>query len=354
MARRKPFAQLRSRLGLKRIPPPLPTAHHAYSNTPLSSSSSLPSSSIFPKNNSTAAVDAPLPMIKKKHDKDNWHIWQRSEGIIHGPRKQQQCDWTRFAVPGGSTAIQICVHKRDDISDAIKRDGKWFNCEQNTRIWKKQYMKNSNYGGIEKKVFVDIGANIGACVFEMLLATDAHIIAFEPSPRNLFYFTSTLSRLHPVLSSRVTLFPIGVGDQKVSEKLFGAVGNYGNSIVGGAVRDQDRPGQKFSLPETIHIEALQNILNESHPISLMKIDAQGYECNILRGMGPSAHKMVNTILTEVAPRWLRHHRCSSVRFFQIARQAGFQIKLTNGVILKEPIGPQEPNDYDVVLSPIGS
>ena len=240
----------------------------------------------------------------------------------------------------------MCVHERDDISDAIQREGKWFNCEQNTKVWRKKYIENK-----ENKTFIDIGANIGACVFEMLLATDANIIAFEPSPRNLFCLTSTLLRLHPDLRSRVTLFPIGIGDKKTSEIMFGAQGNYGNSVIGGIVPDQDRFAQTFSSPEIVYIEALESILNAHQPIHLMKIDAQGYECKIMKGMGTQLAQRVHMIFTEVAPRWLEHQGCNSAQLFRIAKEMGFQIKLkTDGLVLNAPLGPPEPNDYEIVLS----
>ena len=44
-------------------------------------------------------------------------------------------------------------------------------------------------------VYLDIGANIGACIMTMLLASDAFIVAFEPNPANLFRLTSTLLKL---------------------------------------------------------------------------------------------------------------------------------------------------------------
>ena len=45
----------------------------------------------------------------------------------------------------------------------------------------------------------------------MLVETDANVLAFEPNPANLFALTSTLLRLGPAYSNRVTLFPAAVG-----------------------------------------------------------------------------------------------------------------------------------------------
>ena len=36
---------------------------------------------------------------------------------------------------------------------------------------------------------LQVGANIGACTVELLLRTNASIVALEPSPTNYFYLT---------------------------------------------------------------------------------------------------------------------------------------------------------------------
>ena len=297
--------------------------------------------------------EKPSFKLLRKKQGENWRVWNPADGIIRSPGARHECDWTFYRIPQNpKMRIRMCVHKRDDISSIIKRDGRWFNCEQNTNVWRQKYgvslfIKSENIT-TAPKFFVDVGANIGACVMEMLLASNAHIVAFEPSPRNLFCLTSTLLTMPDDLRSRVTLLPIGLGDRQSTQQIFGADGNLGNSVVGGQVRDKGRPSQIFLPPEQIQIEAMGDILNADHDIDLMKIDAQGFECKILQGIGPSLAGKINTILTEVAPRWLRHQKCSPAEFFNIAQNANFQVTLRNGKVLKEPLSP-EPNDYEVEL-----
>ena len=63
-----------------------------------------------------------------------------------------------------------------------------------------------------------VGANLGACVFEMLFSVpDVLIVAVEPQPLNVFRLTSTLSQLDWEKRKRVVVFPVALGSV---DKLF--------------------------------------------------------------------------------------------------------------------------------------
>lgn len=71
------------------------------------------------------------------------------------------------------------------------------------------------------------------------------------------------------------------------------------AVVGRAIKDDDRPAQDFTeeLQFPIHIERLDSILNAETNINirLMKVDAQGYECKVLQGMGQGLAKKIELI-----------------------------------------------------------
>lgn len=69
------------------------------------------------------------------------------------------------------------------------------------------------------RVFLDIGANVGSCVLQMLLETNAIVLAFEPNPRNLLALTSTLKLLPQEIRERAYVFPIGIGDERGSASI---------------------------------------------------------------------------------------------------------------------------------------
>ena len=59
--------------------------------------------------------------------------------------------------------------------------------------------------------------------------TDAHIIAFEPHPKNLYNIKLSIMIMEKEYRDRITLFPTGLG--KTSSTIRTRVGNLGNSII---------------------------------------------------------------------------------------------------------------------------
>lgn len=219
----------------------------------------------------------------------------------------------------------MCVH--DPVSDklvsaSIVRKGRWVDCDKLTSLW----FQSTKHGN---GVYVEIGGNIGSCIMQMLLSTNASIIAFEPHPKNLHCLTSTLMELDPVQRSRVTLLPIALGATSGNTTIIAATNNMGNSIVGGK-EIKDAPSQTFHDPIPISIEPLDSILfpeeaghDESlMTVSLMKIDAQGLECQIMDGM-PKTLMHTRLITGEVAGKWLRGQGCKVSEYMAKLSNAGF-------------------------------
>lgn len=73
----------------------------------------------------------------------------------------------------------------------------------------------------------------------------------------------------------------------------------------------DHPGQVFDQKNqfTVHVERLDSILAASKmKIGLMKMDAQGFECRIVEGMGDVA-EIIDVMKFEYAYPWLHSHGC---------------------------------------------
>jgi hypothetical protein len=64
---------------------------------------------------------------------------------------------------------------------------------------------------------------------EMLLSTNANIIAFEPHPMHVFNIKKTVSLLDKSYQDRLLLFPIGLGSESAASTIYSASGNLGNS-----------------------------------------------------------------------------------------------------------------------------
>jgi FkbM family methyltransferase len=232
---------------------------------------------------------------------------------------EQECEWVTFR-PSGVEAIeaQMCIHTEDDtVGGSIRRQGRWQDCDALTGLWNKYHTP----GGI----YVEIGANIGACIMQMLLTTNATIVAFEPHPRNQFCLTSTLSKMDAVYRDRFSLFPIALGKEAANSTINAARGNMGNSTVGKQIKDTD--SQTFFDPMPIHVERLDDVLTlaGAAEVSLMKLDAQGFECYIIDGMGAVLHR-TQAIKAEVAYHWLSNFEgCSDAIMLDKLRSYDFDI-----------------------------
>lgn len=159
---------------------------------------------------------------------------------------------------------------------------------------------------------------------QMLLSTNATIIAFEPNPRNYFCLTSTLVKMDKHYRDRVFLFPIALGKEASASTINGAKNNQGNSVVGKVIKDPGNPQQAFDEPFPIQVEPLDALLKPL-PISLIKMDAQGFECYILEAM-EAVMTQVPAVKTELAPRWLKSFEgCSPIILQEKLQFMGFDI-----------------------------
>ena len=129
-------------------------------------------------------------------------MWQLGDEPLLHPMGRP-CKWQRTDLG------PMCLHAEPDtISDFIKREGRWGECDKLAdRVVHERTKRGVDLhapGGWA----LEIGANLGACTLLLLLA-NASVVAFEPSPINLFYLTSTLAaayRHHPHWSGRLTLY----------------------------------------------------------------------------------------------------------------------------------------------------
>jgi FkbM family methyltransferase len=127
-------------------------------------------------------------------------------------------------------------------------------------------------------VIADVGANVGAYTVPLAkLAPSCSVHAFEPNP-------AMLERLHQNLAlnqlNNVVTHQIGVSDASGEETLYAVTeGNQGqSSFIPYSVRE------KKTRPITVKMETLDHLLlGGNQPVSVIKIDVQGYELNVLKG-----------------------------------------------------------------------
>ena len=63
----------------------------------------------------------------------------------------------------------------------------------------------------------------------------------------------------------------------------------------------------------VFVERLDSILySKNIKIGLVKLDAQGFECNVLEGMGQELAQTIDVIKLEYAKKWLDAHECTDL------------------------------------------
>ena len=283
--------------------------------------------SIVDEIDQTPSINNKVLAASMKRDHGNgWNVLNWDDKAMD--TGEYTCKWTEFKSFSTGNKAQMCIHNFPDIvSGAISSSKRWNDCNPLPRLWEAAER-------LENSIYVEIGANIGACVMEMLLSTDAKIIAFEPHPRNQFTLWSTISRLDKSLRDRVVVFPIALGSEEGSSTIYSAKDNMGNSVVGKIVKDYD--AQKFSKSEehTVQIERLDSVLKtDSLHVQLMKLDAQGFECKILEGCGWEIAQYIETVSFEYSKKWLDAQNCMDL--LATFRRLGFEIQRSGGSIVAE-------------------
>jgi FkbM family methyltransferase len=174
----------------------------------------------------------------------------------HAGGHEFECKWLDFQAQASGKTAKLCGHPFSDvITNEIERRKHFLDCNVLPGMWKDLESVRT-----ERSIYVEIGANIGTCMMEMLLSTDANILAFEPHPENLFAIKSSIAALDKSYQDRVVLVPVGLGAEGASNTIFAASNNMGNSIVGKIIKDA--PKQQFKKEDQfeIRVERLDSII----------------------------------------------------------------------------------------------
>lgn len=225
-----------------------------------------------------------------------WEVWNRTSVLYD--YMNLTCNWNEYRPFMGkknrkeqqqeqqeqSISVPFCAHPLSDdqfVSNNIVKKGRHLECDGLPKLLDYSIIEG-NVPESSNVIYVDVGANIGTCVMQMLLTTNATIVAFEPHPYNLFVMTSTFMKLDESLRNRIHLFPIALGANSAASTIHMASDNRGHAVVSKVIRINKKA--TFLEPMPIRVEPLDKIFKPETTIHLMKMDAQGFECYIYEGM----------------------------------------------------------------------
>jgi FkbM family methyltransferase len=124
----------------------------------------------------------------------------------------------------------------------------------------------------------DIGANMGNRT-EAFLALGARVVAIEPQPR----CTATLAKRFGS-NPRLTLIPAGLAAQSGTAELHVATNHVLSSMSDEFVARMDYQHNEWTSTERVRVATLDGLLEVFGVPDFCKIDVEGYELAVLRGL----------------------------------------------------------------------
>jgi FkbM family methyltransferase len=136
----------------------------------------------------------------------------------------------------------------------------------------------------DPKLCIDIGANKGGYAEDLLSLTRSKVISFEPLPKAF----EILSRLKGRFEGRFECINKGVGDKIASLELHYGAEDSPHASFSSDVRQIEYVGRSNVHVMRVDVITLDSFLESHFPndvpkIDLIKIDTEGFECEVLAG-----------------------------------------------------------------------
>jgi FkbM family methyltransferase len=174
--------------------------------------------------------------------------------------------------------------------------------------------------------FADVGAHIGIYSLTALrvLAGNGRVHAFEPSPRTFQILKDNIQVNGFLESGSVFLHPIAIAGEEGTAELTVYAANSGHNTLFGA----DTGGERVA----VRTRTLDAVLAEEPRLDLVKIDAEGAEPGILRGMTKlfDRHPGVR-VFFEFAPEHLRRAGVDPLQWVNDLTAGGFTLRRVEDV-----------------------
>jgi FkbM family methyltransferase len=167
---------------------------------------------------------------------------------------------------------------------------------------------------------LDVGANMGMVTLLMssLVGPNGRVFAFEPNPMEAARIKE-LIELNNL--TNVHLHPMALGDQEC-EMTLRVIGDWSISGTLGQVsgKDEAEVSHSFNIP----VRRADTLLPDVAGNVLIKIDVEGFECSVLRGMAGLIDRAKPALITEVEPELLPRGGGSVEELFSMLQSRGYR------------------------------
>jgi FkbM family methyltransferase len=165
----------------------------------------------------------------------------------------------------------------------------------------------------EGDIVVDVGAHVGyhTCLMSQAVGEKGYVYAFEPASDNMSVLKQNIQINN---LTNVELNEVALGDVAGLTSIYLNQEDFGcHSLVGDGNRQ---------LTQEITVARFDEVVPHK-PIALVKIDVEGFELSVLRGMeGHLKQGEVRTILVEYTPYTIVQNGQSPHDFFSIIEEYG--------------------------------
>lgn len=191
-------------------------------------------------------------------------------------------------------------------------------------------------------IVIDVGANIG--FYSLLLASaypDSEIHAFDPSKYNESRVRQNLS-INKKLASRITFHQMGVSSQKGSLEFFAVPGPAGHAW--GRLEEQPVAAANGIASESyqVDVDSLDSVFEgRTDDIGLIKIDVEGHELEVFKGMRKIIAAQKAIIMFEVSLSYLVLHPGQFQEMLQMFEGTSYEKFVTAGQALVPYTWPHE-------------
>lgn len=141
-------------------------------------------------------------------------------------------------------------------------------------LWMRAIVSHNALGANEREsLFVDVGANIGACSMS-IAALGYPVISFEPVPEHIAIMQGTLA-MNPLFSVTIHQGGVSYEDRRIQAKFSRQPQNWGGTTIEEGAGDNATDLTMWSLDSVLH----------GQQVALLKIDCEGCEYATLKGAG---------------------------------------------------------------------